>query len=404
MGETAFTDGEAFWKELLDHIVTKLRPVPKFQVERVLGPMLDYFLRKDPGLLGGDMEVLAPEFPLKKKGKSLQSTNVDWLLYDRRRSEFVLLELKTDDGSFSGEQFERYLELAESIAGTEKEGGICSRLRADLVEIQAGARGTDYSAAIGALDGVMRRCDGLGNMGIRVLYLAPRAICARFRLQLGRFRRARGGSAAYLRVGFRSFGRLRRSLPHDSGETHSRYRDLLCDALCVLDGKRKTDTVRNSDNRSRNYEGVASLEEVLARCRGEVPIIVGFDGGRRALELESLNALQQRRFKWDWVGESGKGVRGAKDDRHWIGALPFVELIREARLRLRNEMAESVLLDDFGKVFRNNPELLISEMVSRAWPETRRSLEHMTAKEFVQVLMRLGTVGGGRDDSPDDHI
>jgi len=394
--EATGVDGEAFWRELLDHIVTKLRHVPKFQVERAVGPMLDYFITKDPTFLGGDMEILATEFPLKKKGTTLQSTNVDWLLYDRCRNELVLLELKTDDGSFSSGQLERYLELLESGVGAGQ--GICSRLQADLKEIQGGSKGADYSAAASALIGVMQRLGDPVNMGIRVLYLAPRAICPQFRCHLRRFRRARSGSPVFLRVGFRSFGWIRRNLPSGSEEGYSRYRALLCDALCALDEKRKANASADPSDR-QNYQGKAFLEEMLARCRSDESIVVGFDGGRRALEQVPLGVLEQRQFKWDRADKDRKGV---KDNRHWMEGSSFVESIEKVRSRLQKEKSERELLADFERALQDNRGLLVRAMKSRAWPGNRPSLENMTAREFLQTLVQSCIVDDG-NDSPDDR-
>lgn len=62
-------------------------------------------------VLGRTVDVVTPEFPLKKS-TSNQSTNVDYLLFGHDRDgdgdSWLFFELKTDDSSFNYEQAQRY--------------------------------------------------------------------------------------------------------------------------------------------------------------------------------------------------------------------------------------------------------------------------------------------------------
>jgi len=80
---------DLFFQELLEHIIS-LRDVPKVQLERVIGPVIGFFIEDiASALLDGDEIVnLGAEFPLKK-AKNLQSTNIDWLLFNKSRDGLV---------------------------------------------------------------------------------------------------------------------------------------------------------------------------------------------------------------------------------------------------------------------------------------------------------------------------
>lgn len=98
---------------LMKHLV-KWRQYPKYALERRLDIFLTPFLA--PYLserMEAPVELVAPEFPLKRPGNA-QSTNIDYLLYCRseRDPRWVFLELKTDARSISKEQLSTYLRLA----------------------------------------------------------------------------------------------------------------------------------------------------------------------------------------------------------------------------------------------------------------------------------------------------
>lgn len=101
--------GTGFLSHLIAHLLEGCQ-IPKVQVERSIGPVLGVFLAevltatlKDDEALSGRYRMLCPEFPLVKEN-SLQSTNIDFLLYNERRESLVFLELKTAGSSFSADQ------------------------------------------------------------------------------------------------------------------------------------------------------------------------------------------------------------------------------------------------------------------------------------------------------------
>lgn len=383
MSRTTHADGEPFWRELLGHIVTKGRRIPKFQVERAVGPILGYFMEKEPRLLGGDTIVLAAEFPLRKPGGGYQSTNVDWLLYDRGRRELVLLELKTESGSFRGAQFETYLAVAA-------EQSPWTRLKDDFDRICAVSASGRYDDARRDLEAAAARCADLQRAGVRVLYLAPEATRTSFRLAHGDFARKFPGPAASVTVEFRSFTELREGLRSaEAGGGGAGYRDVLCDVLCGLD----RDDAREScggdagENPGRNYRGLASLDEVLQLCRGDTPILVGFDGGPPRLRRQTVADLHARQYKWDWADAAGRGVTGGKSLRNRIAGREFVALVDHVRARrLRSEHDGQRLLARLGEVLRRHPELRLGQIVAQAWPETEPSLGEVDDEDFVAAL------------------
>jgi hypothetical protein len=110
---------EAFIEELMTYILS-LRKIPKVRVERVIGPILGFFIAE---LLskkwGKQVEMICEEFPLRKLNLTYQSTNIDWLLYNRSDDQLVFLELKTACTSFAPNQKDTYCQLITEI---EKRG------------------------------------------------------------------------------------------------------------------------------------------------------------------------------------------------------------------------------------------------------------------------------------------
>ena len=173
------THDAGFVARLMAHILEGV-DIPKVQIERVVGPILGFFIDRvltatlaDDPELAGDYVMLCPEFPLKKAGNN-QSTNIDWLLFNRTRQALVLLELKTTDTTFSVEQAEGYLEKKALI---NREGG--AALLDDLLLI------ADASAESGKYKRVheliAERCpDGLQGFAAcrraHVMYLVPEIV------------------------------------------------------------------------------------------------------------------------------------------------------------------------------------------------------------------------------------
>ena len=154
-----------FLRLLLVGLVSDKR-LPKYQFERRFDCLLSPFL---PDIvqwkLGGEASLVVPEFPLKKKGSN-QSTNADYLVLLRRPEgspdAWVLVELKTDSGSFSAKQ-------ALIYAAAAQDGW--RRLRTDLDVIHAAS-----ADKVGYLE-LMRRVDAEGGesppANVEVLYLTP---------------------------------------------------------------------------------------------------------------------------------------------------------------------------------------------------------------------------------------
>lgn len=83
-------------KDLLDKII-EYNDLPKFQVERALSPILSFYIEKIISIKSDndDIELISPEFPLKKKENN-QSNNIDYLLVDKTDESIILVELKTN--------------------------------------------------------------------------------------------------------------------------------------------------------------------------------------------------------------------------------------------------------------------------------------------------------------------
>ena len=104
--------GTTFFEEYL-HTLFEYNQVPKLQIERAISPLLSIYIEelvkqhlKKTSSPAHKLELVAPEFPLKKKNN--QSTNVDWLLIDKKNLVLYLIELKTAGSSYNSEQLDTY--------------------------------------------------------------------------------------------------------------------------------------------------------------------------------------------------------------------------------------------------------------------------------------------------------
>jgi hypothetical protein len=110
----------SFIETLMSHIMEGAM-IPKVQIERAVGPILGMFLedvltetfREDPDYCGS-LAMICPEFPLKKTGNR-QSTNIDWLMYNKERRQLLFIELKTSDTSIEDDQNAIYYANQEAI-------------------------------------------------------------------------------------------------------------------------------------------------------------------------------------------------------------------------------------------------------------------------------------------------
>lgn len=162
-----------FLRLLLLNLVNDKR-LPKYQFERridcFLTPFLPEIVTKVIGK-GGQARLVAPEFPIKKKtdtdgNVSNQSTNADHLMILRDRPDepdaWLLVELKTDSGSYNAEQAEIYRNAV--LDGWP-------RLRADLETIRNASKKKDgYTELIKRVDTV---AEDSPPDRVEVLYLTP---------------------------------------------------------------------------------------------------------------------------------------------------------------------------------------------------------------------------------------
>jgi hypothetical protein len=133
----------SFVETLMDHIM-EAAMIPKVQIERAISPILSIFLADvltetfwDDPKLSGYLAMICPEFPLKKPGNR-QSSNIDWLMYNKDRKQLLFVELKTSDSSVGANQNAIYrgkqkivndeggsflIEDLEQLKGASKENG-----------------------------------------------------------------------------------------------------------------------------------------------------------------------------------------------------------------------------------------------------------------------------------------
>lgn len=162
LSETSSAD---FLRLLLTNLVSDKR-LPKYQFERRFDCFLAPFLpRIIETVVGGAALLVVPEFPLKKRDSN-QSTNADQLMLVRDRpgksDTWVLVELKTDSGSYSPLQAEIYHEAADDG---------WSRLRADLELIRDAS--THKAAYTHLIERVDEAAGGDAPQDVEVLYLSP---------------------------------------------------------------------------------------------------------------------------------------------------------------------------------------------------------------------------------------
>ena len=296
-----------FIRQLMSHILEGVR-LPKLQVERAVGPVLGFFLENvltatlaEDEELSGRYRMLCPEFPLlKKSANNLQSTNIDWLLYNETRQELVFLELKTANSSFSGEQAVTYLETKWKVL--DKGAAFLSE---DLEQIEkASLENQKYAFVRQMLE--ERLPGGLSALAachsLRVMYLVP-APMKESTPQLQRMDKAL------------SFSELKEEIVSPFADEWR----AICQALRQLDDKPlPPETAR------KNYQDLESFEHIKALCtdRG-AQIVVGFMGGEAALSQASPESLQQRKYKWD-LAQAGLG---SKHPANWIAGDRFVEIV-----------------------------------------------------------------------------
>ena len=96
-----------FLFQVLERLVDN-KDLPKYQFERAIDGFLSAFLPSIvESVTGGDVALVAQEFPLKKPGSN-QSTNMDYVLFrdgaNTSDRAWVFVELKTDPRSLNEQQ------------------------------------------------------------------------------------------------------------------------------------------------------------------------------------------------------------------------------------------------------------------------------------------------------------
>lgn len=386
---TAAGTAEGFWDALLDHIVEKGRRTPKVQVERAIGPILGFFLEKAVSdLLGSEVITLAAEFPLKKK-KTNQSTNIDWLMYDRTKNELLLIELKTEASSFSREQLESYLEISAAckpwknlVEGFEEIFKSSDSWKYDCaLKNLMQATGTTYESDIADFKRLEKALD---EATLRVIYIAPQAVVDWFDCCQDLEYKANGN--------FYPFKSLKMCGDTRDDRDFDHFRERFYDALQRLDEECVEESKKLSLSTERPYQGLVSLNDILAKCDEhnlERPIVIGFTGGLKKLRKQNFSYIKKRLYKWSWA--SDKCANG-KSTQNWIKADDFSSTVkkllsppfcREDEIqRLAKQVSDGI---------RNNPDLTLGQLIEGASRRLGIPLDELSDDELVKELTRVPT-------------
>ncbi len=307
---------ESFIVSLMTHIMESTM-IPKAQVERAVGPILSMFLpqvltvtfQEDPEL-SGEIVMICPEFPLKKT-HNRQSTNIDWLMFNKSRKMLLFFELKTSDTSVNHQQNAIYNERVQQINTT---GG--AFLLRDVEELR------DASSESGKYQYLLEnrlapyRNQITNSRNARLIYLVPKSAQ----------QKVKGHVDCVL-----CFNDLAKIIPDPFAQEWTvAHRELSRLDLSSQRSRnlsyRSVESPQSRKNLSGgiNYKGKLPLQEMidLSKALGD-SIVIGFSGGRNALENGPLVYLEQRLFKWDDV----KHGSGEKDLRNWIPGKTFVWII-----------------------------------------------------------------------------
>jgi hypothetical protein len=311
---------ESFVEHMMARIMEGLM-IPKVQTERAVGPILEVFLETvltqalgaDPEL-SGPLVMICSEFPLRKPD-NLQSTNIDWLMYNRERSQLLFVELKTSDTSVAEEQAAIYRDKKEAVG---REGG------AFLIEDVRQLR--DVSSERGKYDYVLKNkvqplaAEISACRDMRILYLMPETTRAKVEKQADRVL---------------CFSDLPWSIAGPYAQEWPVIRSALC--LCDSSSKKTRNQKADSANDGANYAGRVDFDSIVNLCREDGDrMVVGFNGGARALRAADLSYLERRLYKWDMATD---GV-GVKVGGNWIAGSLFLAALDEVRAARAAERSE----------------------------------------------------------------
>lgn len=303
--------------------------IPKSQIERAVGPILSMFLddvltetfREDQNL-SGSLEMISPEFPLKKKD-NWQSTNIDWLMYNTERKQLLFVELKTSDTSTNDNQNSIYHAKKEAILS---QGG--AFLIEDLVQMR------DRSSEFGKYQYILEKkvlplMDEISTChDAKIIYLVPKSA----------EHKVKGHADSIL-----TFGMLSKSIPGKFSGEWGIIRDHLCrlDASSQQSRNRqyRISTSRNvikksattygeikpNTRSSASWQEPVNFNEMYNLClQHRDNIIVGFAGGIQAFTSSTFSNLLSRRFKWDYA----KNMTG-KMMANWLSGSTVIEILRQ---------------------------------------------------------------------------
>lgn len=327
----AFTSeptGQQFFGDLLSHQMLGVM-IPKVQVERSLGPILGMFLPQvltevltERSRVGHQIEMLCPEFPIRKEqleGRSTnQSTNIDWVMYDKLSGDLILVELKTADTSFSADQIRIYDNLQERV-----EKYSADFLVKDLLDIYGASQEKGkYLNVFKMLAQVLEIPDYVPQILIdalsqckraRIVYIAPKVSKPAdwpeddpYRLWL-------------------SFGDLPSDLDEDY--PYASYWPVLHKELISLDDK--TRSIRNAAARLNQagtyYAGTKNYDRIKELCTDKgATVVIGWKDWQKIYPDITSEAFRKLSFKWDDAGE----IRGNKNPRNWIRGNVFLEMMQ----------------------------------------------------------------------------
>ena len=236
---------QKFLDDLMKHILGGTK-IPKVQLERAINPILSFFIEsilenilKRPQ---NSIKLISPEFPLKKETNN-QSTNVDFLLFDKLNASLIFFELKTDSSSGNTDQVTTYCFYKEIIKRNS-----ANYLRKDLIQIsKKSGKKSKYNYIINNFDSVLSNPNKVFNL--EIIYLVPQQI----KNNILRF-------SEVDRV--LSFNEL----PLTINDPYSQYWEIIQSNLKQLDGESKTSKeVMNDniwDNIIINVKGYISLNKL----------------------------------------------------------------------------------------------------------------------------------------------
>lgn len=311
--DTAATS--AFFADLMASIMGGTM-IPKVQIERIVGPILGFFL---PQLLSEmwkqTIVMMSPEFPIRKTRLDAetdlsqqhynQSTNIDWLMFNHTTNELLLVELKTTDTTYRVQQSEVYRSVQDAITQRQSSAFLVEELRAIQQASQEGGKYRNVHAllaqALGVAEGeVAQRLAQCA--AARIVYIAPRI-----------------SKPADWTEDSRNPWLSFTDLPEQLYEhPHAAFWPILRKELVALDtlSRRERNGLAAITDSGRNYEGLLrGGVPLLQQCRQHgSAIVIGWMNWRSTLSTLTAAEFEARTYKWDWA-VNGKG---SKVEKNWI--------------------------------------------------------------------------------------